>query len=65
MGQNPICYTKAYELMGKGVGTGLVGLYYRLACAQARHAQCLDRAENATASWTSLRAQQVTSQLNN
>ena len=45
MGQNPICYTKAYELMGKGVGTGLVGLYYRLACAQARHAQCLDRAE--------------------
>ena len=48
MGQNLFCYTKACELMGKGVGIGLVGLYCRLACAQAKHAQ--DKAENAAAS---------------
>ena len=54
MGQNPFYYTKACELMGKGVGTGLVGLYYKLACAQAKHAQCLDKVENAAASWASL-----------
>lgn len=37
-GPKPVCYTKAYELMDKGVGTSLVGLCYRPACAQARHA---------------------------
>lgn len=31
--------------MGKRFGTGLVGLGYRPACAQARHAQCLDGTE--------------------
>ena len=50
MGQNPFCYTKVCELIGKGVGTSLVGLYYRPACAQIRHVQCLDRAESAAAS---------------
>ena len=30
MGQNPFCYTKACELMGKGVKTGLIGSHYRL-----------------------------------
>ena len=65
MGQNPFCYTKACKLMGKGVGTSLVGLYYRQACAQARHAQCLDRVENAAAGYASLQMQQVMSQQNN
>ena len=51
--------------MGKGVGTSLVGLYYRQACAQARHAQCLDRVENAAAGYASLQMQQVMSQQNN
>jgi len=37
IGQNPFYYTKAYELIGKGVGIGLARLYYRPACAQARH----------------------------
>ena len=32
MGQNLFYYTKACELMGKGIETSLVGLYYRLAC---------------------------------
>ena len=65
MGQNSFCYTKACKLMDKGVGTSLVGLYYRLACAQARHAQCLNRVENATTGYVSLQMQQVMSQQNN
>ena len=35
MGQNPFCCTKACELMGKGVRTGLMGC--KLTCAQAKH----------------------------
>lgn len=31
--------------MGKGVGTNLIGLHYKPACAQARHAQYLDGTE--------------------
>lgn len=50
MGQNPFCYTKAYELVGKGVGTGLIGSHCRLACAQAKHAQGLDRTKSDAAS---------------
>ena len=46
MGQNPFCYTKAYELVGKGVETSLVGSYSKPAYAQARHAQCLDKIDN-------------------
>ena len=46
MGQNPFYYTKAYKLVGKGVGTSLMGSYCGPAYAQARHAQCLDRTEN-------------------
>ena len=37
-GPKHVCYTKALELVGNGVGTGLVWLYFRPACAQARHA---------------------------
>ena len=38
-GPEPLCYTKACELVGKGV-TSPLELYHRPACAQARHAQC-------------------------
>lgn len=45
MGQNPFCYTKAYKVMDKGVTTGLVGLYCKSACAQAKHAPMLRQDE--------------------
>ena len=44
-GSKPICYTKVYELVGKGVGIGLVGLHCRPTCVQAKHAQYVDGME--------------------
>ena len=41
-GPKLIYYTKAYELVGKGVGIDLVGLYCKPAYAHASHAQYLD-----------------------
>lgn len=51
MGQNSLCYTKTYEFMSKGVGTSLMRLYYRPACAQAKHAQCIDIVGDDTIGW--------------
>ena len=36
MGQNLFCYTKACELVDKGVGTSLMGSSCKPACAQTR-----------------------------
>jgi len=44
------------NLLGKRVGIGLMGSYCKPTCAQARHAQCLDRTENDTISWASQQA---------
>ena len=38
-------YTKACELVGKGVGIGLVGLHCRPTCVQAKHTQYVDAME--------------------
>ena len=50
-GPKPVLLTEACELVGKGVGIGLMGSYCRPAYTQTKHAQGLDITESDAAGW--------------